>query len=125
METIEVVHASQVRAPRAGAPSSRETVFESPDALVARFSIEGREVSPWHHHSERTLVGYLLSGRLRLDFGPHGDSKIWLSPGDAFRIPPGLIHRDNPLDSPEGATVLSVYLGGGPIAVNVEGPEGP
>lgn len=122
--SIQIIRGGSFQELASGETTSREPIFESAGAVVARFSIRGRTVSPWHHHAERTLVGYLLSGRLQIEFGRHGDSKISLKSGDAFRIPVKLVHRDSTVDYPEGATVLSVYLGGGPIAIDVGAPDG-
>ncbi|HUI85727.1 MAG TPA: hypothetical protein VLY21_01060 [Nitrososphaerales archaeon] len=44
-------------------------------------------MSAWHHHGERHPYGFLISGRMRLEFGPNGRDAVELSPGD-FSIPP-------------------------------------
>ena len=123
MEAIEVVRGSSLPGLKVGVATDREMIFESASAVVARFSIQGRTLSSWHHHAKRTLVGYLLSGRLQIEVGEPGGTTISLSPGDAFRVPPGLVHRDSTLDSSAGASVLSVYLGDGPLVVDVGAQE--
>ena len=78
-------------------------------------------MSAWHHHGERHPYGFLISGRMRLEFGPNGRDAVELSPGD-FSIPPGLIHRDVNVSKKRKALLANVLLGGGP-AVEVKGPE--
>jgi len=60
--------------------------FEGDGVLFSRSTVGG-VVSAWHHHGERHLYGFLISRRMRLEFGPNGRDAVELSPGD-FSIPP-------------------------------------
>jgi uncharacterized RmlC-like cupin family protein len=52
--------------------------------------------SGWHHHADHETVGYVLAGRLRLEWGPGGGPRADAGPGD---------------------------YGSGVSVVNVDGPE--
>ena len=100
----------------------REVAFDTPSALFSRTRIPGGNISGWHHHGDRVLFGYLLEGRLTLEFGTHGSKSATIEQGDFFRIPIGLIHRDI---NPEKAetVVVSLLAGGGPVVVSVSDPD--
>ena len=101
----------------------RERAFKAEGVLVSRSAIAGGVVSDWHHHGKMHLFGLLISGRLRLEFGPKGEEAVSLRPGDFFHIPPGLIHRDVNPNRRQKGLVANVLLGKGPPVVNVKGPE--
>jgi mannose-6-phosphate isomerase-like protein (cupin superfamily) len=107
-----------------GAPTPgivRELAFETERATLIRSRAEASAVTGWHHHGERDVLGYVVSGRARFEFGPGGTESTDVEEGGFFRVPAGLIHRDvNPLDQLQ-ELVLSV-VGEGPLVVNVDGP---
>jgi uncharacterized RmlC-like cupin family protein len=79
-------------------------------------------VSGWHHHGDHESVIYVLSGVLRLEFGPGGSRVAEARPGDFVRVPRGAVHREaNP--SAEPADIVVVRAGQGESTVNVDGPE--
>lgn len=78
--------------------------------------------SGWHHHAEHETVGYVLAGRLRLEWGPGGERLVDAGPGDYFRIPPGVVHRESNPDAEE-QVVVGFRIGTGVSVVNVDGPE--
>ena len=78
-------------------------------------------VSGWHHHGEHETTIYVVSGRMRLECGPGGETVLEAGPGDFLRVPAGAIHREsNPGDEPSHAVL--VRCGEGTTTVNVEGP---
>jgi uncharacterized RmlC-like cupin family protein len=107
-----------------GAPTPgivRELAFETERATLIRSRAEASAVTGWHHHGERDVLGYVVSGRARFEFGPGGTESTDVEEGGFFHVPAGLIHRDvNPLDQLQ-ELVLSV-VGEGPLVVNVDGP---
>jgi quercetin dioxygenase-like cupin family protein len=107
-----------------GAPTPgivRELAFETERATLIRSRAEPRAVTGWHHHGNRDVLGYVVSGRARFDFGPGGAESTDVEEGGFFHVPAGLIHRDvNPLDQLQ-ELVLSV-VGDGPLVVNVDEP---
>jgi uncharacterized RmlC-like cupin family protein len=79
-------------------------------------------VSAWHHHGDHESAIYVLSGALRMEFGPGGAEAFDAGPGDFVYVARGAIHREgNPVDVP--ADIVVVRAGTGESVVNVEGPE--
>jgi uncharacterized RmlC-like cupin family protein len=78
-------------------------------------------VSGWHHHGGYETAIYVLTGSLRMEFGPGGASVVEAVPGDFVCVPPGAVHREsNP--SPQAADLVVVRAGQGESTVNVAGP---
>lgn len=109
-----------------GAPTpgiERFQAFGTEKAVVVQAHCEAGMTSGWHHHGDRDVFGYLISGRARFDFGPGGASSVEMEAGEFMHVPAGLIHRDvNPDPEREQRWVL-VMVGTGPVVVAVEGPE--
>jgi uncharacterized RmlC-like cupin family protein len=70
-------------------------------------------------HGKREVYGFVVSGRLRFDYGKTVKDSIEARSGDFFHIPVGLIHRDVNPDHDYEAVVVNVMLGEGPAVVNV------
>jgi len=119
---IEVVRKTELQAGQSTPGIRREKAFETEGFLLSRSTVAGSVTSDWHHHGERHLYGFLISGRLRLEFGPNGEETLDLHPGDFFHIPPGLIHRDVNPNKRQEFLVAGILLGKGPPVVNVKGP---
>ena len=82
---------------------------------------EAGMVSGWHHHGEFETVIYVLSGSLRMEFGPGGSDAVQAGPGDFAYVPRGAVHREgNP--SAEPANIVVVRAGRGESTVNLGGP---
>jgi uncharacterized RmlC-like cupin family protein len=82
---------------------------------------EAGMVSGWHHHGEFETVIYVLSGSLRMEFGPGGSDAVQAGPGDFVYVPRGAVHREgNP--SAEPADIVVVRAGRGESTVNLGGP---
>jgi uncharacterized RmlC-like cupin family protein len=100
----------------------REIAFELPGATLMRARAEPRAASGWHHHGERDVLGHVIRGRARFEFGPGGAESTEVEEGGFFHVPAGLVHRDvNPSDEPQ--EIVIAVVGEGPIVVNVDGPE--
>ena len=79
-------------------------------------------VSGWHHHGDYESTIYVLSGALRMEFGPGGADAVDAGPGDFVFVAADAIHREsNPAE--EDARIVVVRSGSGEPVVNVEGPE--
>jgi uncharacterized RmlC-like cupin family protein len=99
----------------------REVAFETTRSTLIRARAEPRATSGWHHHGEREVLGYVVGGAARFEFGPGGGEATEVGEGGMFHVPAGLIHRDvNPLDVPQ--EIILTVVGEGPLVVNVEGP---
>jgi uncharacterized RmlC-like cupin family protein len=109
---------------RAGAATPgvvRETAFDTDRATLMRARAEPRAASGWHHHGDRDVLGYVVRGQARFEFGAGGGSSVEVGEGGFFRVPAGLVHRDiNPLDEPQ--EIVLAVVGEGPLVVNLDGP---
>jgi uncharacterized RmlC-like cupin family protein len=82
---------------------------------------EAGMVSGWHHHGDFESTIYVLSGVLRMEFGPRGIEVLDAGPGDFLFVAPGAIHREsNP--GQEEARIVVVRSGSGEPVFNVDGP---
>lgn len=92
------------------------------DAMWAGFvSTDAGMVSGWHHHGEYETSIYVISGALRMEFGPGGADVLEAGPGDFVYVAPHAIHREgNP--SEEESTLVVVRSGRGEPVTNVDGP---
>ena len=110
---------------RAGATTpgvTRELAFQTDAATLMRARAEAGARSGWHHHGARDVLGYVVVGRARFEFGPGGSDSVDVETGGFFHVPAGLVHRDvNPLDSPQ--EIVMTVVGSGPLVVNVDGPS--
>ena len=80
-------------------------------------------VSGWHHHGDYESAIYVLSGALRMEFGPGGRDVLDAGPGDFLYVARGVIHREgNPTDGE--SQIVVVRSGSGEPVFNVEDPEG-
>jgi uncharacterized RmlC-like cupin family protein len=82
---------------------------------------EAGMVSGWHHHGEYETVIYVLTGLLRMEFGPGGSNTVEARPGDFVLVPAGVVHRERNLSTEPGDLVV-VRAGRGESTINVDGP---
>jgi uncharacterized RmlC-like cupin family protein len=79
-------------------------------------------VSGWHHHGDYQSTIYVLSGTLRMEFGPGGRDVIDAGPGDFLFVAAGAVHREsNPGE--EASEIVVVRSGSGEPVVNVDRPD--
>ncbi len=122
MSEIEVVRRSGLKGTAPTSQIVRERAFESENAVVTLSRVPGGGRTDWHHHGDREIYGYLVSGSLRLEFGLAGTKWVALLAGDFFHLPTGLIHRDVNPDLVLEGVVVNVSLGKGPTVVAVDRP---
>jgi uncharacterized RmlC-like cupin family protein len=100
----------------------REVAFATERTIQVRARSEGGACTGWHHHGDREVLGYLVSGRARFDLGPGGRDSTDVEEGGFFHVPAGLVHRDvNPTDEPQ--EFVLVFAGTGPLVIDVDGPQ--
>ncbi len=78
-------------------------------------------VSGWHHHGEYETTIYVLTGALRMEFGPNGSKTVEAGPGDFVYVPKGVVHRESN-GSAVPADLVVVRAGRGESTINVDGP---
>jgi len=99
----------------------RRQAFAAPGLWAGLVHTEPGATSGWHHHGEHETSLYVVSGGMRLEFGPDGQSIVDAGPGDFIHVPAHVVHREsNP--TPETATAVIARAGHGAPTVNVEGP---
>src|SRR3989449_158148 len=125
MPGIDVVRGTGLKEGQLTPGILREQAFESSNVLVSRTRLDPAAVSGWHHHGTHDLYGFLLSGRLRLEYGTTGSEAVTVSPGDFIHIPPGLVHPDVNPDRARGLIVVNILVGSGGRVVNGDRRRGP
>jgi uncharacterized RmlC-like cupin family protein len=99
----------------------REQAVATEGMWAGHVTTDAGSISGWHHHGEHETSIYVVSGRLRMEFGPRGTETVDAVAGDFVYVPPKAIHREgNPSDETSGLVV--VRSGTGEAVVNVEGP---
>jgi uncharacterized RmlC-like cupin family protein len=100
----------------------REQALDTGGLWAGVAHTEAGMVSGWHHHGDYESTIYVLTGSMRMEFGPHGEDTLDAVPGDFLYIAPHAIHREgNPSGEPGSAVV--VRAGHGEPVFNVEGPN--
>jgi uncharacterized RmlC-like cupin family protein len=100
----------------------RRQAFATDDLWAGLATTGAGMVSGWHHHGGYESVIYVVSGALRMEFGPGGAQSLDAGPGDFLLVPKGLVHREgNPSEVPAGIVV--VRAGRGESTINVPGPD--
>jgi uncharacterized RmlC-like cupin family protein len=124
MDEISVIRARERREDTTQTPGMRREEALAPEGMwsgVAR-TAPGM-LSGWHHHGEYQTSIYVLSGALRMEFGPEGSRSEDAGPDDFIFVPPSAVHREsNPTE--EEAVLVVTRAGRGPVVVNVDGPDG-
>jgi uncharacterized RmlC-like cupin family protein len=100
---------------------AREEAVATDGLWAGYVTTEAGMDSGWHHHGDYESTVYVLSGALRMEFGPGGGEVIDAEPGDFLYVAPHAIHREgNPTDA--AATLVVVRAGSGDPVTNVDGP---
>ena len=107
-----------------GAPTSgmeRSEAVATAGMWAGFVTTEAGMVSGWHHHGDFESAIYILSGALRMEFGPGGRDVLEAAPGDFLYVAPHAIHREgNPSD--QRGTIVVARAGRGDPVTNVDGP---
>jgi uncharacterized RmlC-like cupin family protein len=105
-------------------PIHRQDLITSPQSWVGVAHTMPGLASAWHHHTDNDTYGYVISGQIRIDFGPGGKESVGINPGEVFHVPSEIIHREVTVGAEPGVIFL-VRVGTGKPVVNVDGPERP
>jgi uncharacterized RmlC-like cupin family protein len=102
----------------------RQRAIDVPGLWSGMVDTDPGATSGWHHHGEHETSLYVVSGALRLEFGPGGRSVVEAGPGDFIHVPAHVVHREsNP--TRQVATAVIARAGTGVPTVNVDGPDAP
>ena len=99
----------------------RQEAFATDRMWSGAARTEAGMVSGWHHHGGYETTIYVLTGALKMEFGPDGSDTVEAGPGDFLYVPKGVVHREsNPSAGP--ADIVVVRAGRGESTINVAGP---
>ena len=80
-----------------GAPTpgmDREQAVSTERMWAGFVTTDAGMVSGWHHHGEYESSIYVVSGALRMEFGPGGRDVLEAADGDFVYVAPHAIHRE-------------------------------
>ncbi|WP_416839359.1 cupin domain-containing protein [Haloferax sp. DFSO52] len=101
---------------------SRHVLFETEETIMVQSQVAGGVTTGWHHNGDRHVFGHVVQGRATLEYGPAGDESVELAVGDSIYVPPHTIRRVvNPHS--ENWVIVICFVGTGPPAVSVDGPQ--
>ncbi|MFC8517350.1 cupin domain-containing protein [Streptomyces sp. NPDC057257] len=121
-DEVVVVRPSDRRPGPSTPGMDRQEAFATEGTWSGFVRTEAGTVSGWHHHGEYESVIYVLTGSLRMEFGPDGSRVLEAGPGDFVYVPKGAVHREgNPTSEP--ADIIVMRSGTGQSTFNVDGPE--
>jgi uncharacterized RmlC-like cupin family protein len=124
MSLIDIARSAELEAGYSTEGIIRKKAFESENIVFSQSQVLPGVVSGWHHHGTHHLYGYIVSGRLQLEYGIKGEKKADLNPGDLFHVPPNLVHRDINPNIDRDLFVVNILVGTGPAVINVDSPTG-
>jgi uncharacterized RmlC-like cupin family protein len=108
-----------------GSPTSgmiREEAIATDGMWAGLVRTESGMMSDWHHHGDHESAIYVLSGTIRMEFGPGGAETADAGPGDFVFVPKNAVHRESSTSQEESRFIV-VRAGSGQVVFNVEGPE--
>jgi uncharacterized RmlC-like cupin family protein len=124
MSLIDIARSAELGAGYSTEGINRKKAFESENVIFSQSRLLPGVVSGWHHHGTHHLYGYIVSGRLQLEYGSVGEKKADLNLGDFFHVPPNLVHRDINPNRDRDLFVVNILVGTGPAVINVDSPAG-
>jgi uncharacterized RmlC-like cupin family protein len=101
---------------------TRRVAFEEDGHWFGHVEADPETMSGWHHHGDNVTLGYVVSGRVTLEFGPGGRERVEVGAGEYFEVPRHLVHREGNMSTESGEAIL-VRVGDGPVLFPVDGPE--
>lgn len=101
----------------------RKKALEAGELWVGQCHVTALDTpSQWHHHQEFDSVMFMLSGRIRVDFGENGEQSFEIGKGDYAYFPRRAIHRCQILEGGNDVHYVFVRVGAGETVVNHDGP---
>jgi uncharacterized RmlC-like cupin family protein len=101
---------------------TRKTAFEGDGFWVGTARTSPGAVSGWHHHGAHSSFIYCIEGTIKIESGPGGRDVVEARAGEFIEIPPQVVHRESNPGTVEQSLVVT-RVGGGPVLVNVDGPD--
>ena len=101
---------------------SREEAIATDTMWSGFVRTEPGMASDWHHHGEYESSIYVITGGIRMEFGPGGTETADAGPGDFLFVAAHAIHRESDMTT-DGSTFIVSRSGSGPPVITVDGPE--
>jgi uncharacterized RmlC-like cupin family protein len=120
---VHVIRSGDIPAGPKSDGMTRRVFDVNEQVSLADARIPPGSVSGWHHHDRGTTCVYIVTGRMRLEWGVGGRENAELTAGDFYVIAPDTIHRESNPGTDE-QRIVGFYLGSGNKVVNVQGPGG-
>jgi uncharacterized RmlC-like cupin family protein len=86
-ERISVVTPKDRKAGPTTLGMDRQEAFATDAVWAGSIHTDPGMVSDWHHHGAYETVLYVLTGSLRMEFGPRGSMTVEARPGDSSSCP--------------------------------------
>jgi uncharacterized RmlC-like cupin family protein len=99
----------------------REAAFAEEPYWAGIVTAEPGHGTGWHHHGDYDTIAYVVSGHVRVEWGPGGKESAEGGPGTLVYVPKGLVHQE--ITGDEEAAVVVVRVGEGPPVFPVDGPD--
>lgn len=123
-EDIGIVRADEIEEGPITPGQNRRKALEAGDLWVGECHVTALDQpSQWHHHKDFDSVMYMLSGRIRVDYGVGGKKSFELGAGDYAYFPRRAIHRCQILEGGDNVHYVFVRVGKGETLENVDAPE--
>ena len=123
-EKLRVIRPEERKPGDATSAMNREEAIRTEGMWAGFVRVDPGEESGWHHHGDFETAVYILSGALRMDFGPRGAESVVAQSGDFLHIPKETVHREINTSHADPVDAVVARAGSGPAVINVEGPEG-
>lgn len=122
MDEITVLTQDELGASDGTSDVSRQVAFETEDTIMIQSRVAGGVTTDWHHNGDRHVYGYIVQGHAVLEYGREGQDSVDLDVGNFVYVPPQTIRRVvNPTE--EDWIIVISFVGSGPPAVKVDGPD--
>ena len=100
----------------------RRVAFEAHGHWFGHIEAEPETMSGWHHHGDNVTMGYVLKGKITLEFGAGGQEQVVVNEGEYFEVPKQLVHREGNMSTETGEIILG-RVGEAPVVFPVDGPD--
>jgi uncharacterized RmlC-like cupin family protein len=121
-EPVRKLSGDQLREAQGTPELTRRVAFEADGHWFGHVEAAPQAMSGWHHHADNVTVGYVLKGKVTLEFGPGGHERVEVNEGEYFEVPKHVVHREGNL-STEAAEAILTRVGEAPVVVPVDGPD--
>ena len=92
---------------------TRRVAFEADGHWFEHVEASPETMSGWHHHGDDVTLGYVLRGKVTLEFGPGGRDDVGVDEGEYFEVPKYLVHRAEGNMSTETGEIILGRVGEG------------